>query len=148
MHARNTKTYPNRIGLLGWLTKGRRGFEGYLYILHRISGLALMAFLSAHAFVTGTRLFGEEVWQKVMGLTHNPIMMFLEYLVFAAFVFHALNGVRLLLIETGVATGRPGQPVYPYKSSLDTQRKLMIGLMVVAGLIIALGGFELLRFPH
>lgn len=143
-----TKRYANPIGISGWLMGGRHGFEGYLYILHRISGIALLSFLSAHVFVTGSRLFGEAAWDKVMSLTHHPVVAFLEYLVYAAFVFHALNGVRLLLIELGLAVGRPEQPVFPYKSSLNVQRKLMIGLMIVTGLLIALGGFEMLRFPQ
>ncbi len=144
----DAKRLENRIGILGWLTRGRRGFEGYLYLLHRISGIALMLFLGAHAFVTGTRLFGEEAWEKVMGLTHNPIMQFLEYLVYAAFVFHGVNGVRLLLIETGHVIGRPEEPVFPYKSSLNVQRGLSIFLMIVAAVVIALGGFEILHFEH
>lgn len=141
------KQYVNQIGIVGWLKGGRHGFEGYLYLLHRISGLALLLFLSAHVFVTGSRLFGEAAWEQVMSLTHHPVVQLFEYLVYVAFVFHALNGVRLILIEFGLAVGRPERPVYPYKSSLNAQRKLMIGLMLITGLLIVLGGFELLRFP-
>ena len=140
--------YVNQIGIAGWLMGGRHGFEGYLYILHRISGVALLLFLAAHVFVTGSRLFGEAAWERVMALTHHPAVQLLEFLVYAAFVFHALNGVRLVLIELGLAVGRPERPVFPYKSSLNTQRKLMVGLMIVTGLLIVLGGFELLRFPR
>lgn len=142
------KQYENRIGITGWLMAGRRGFEGYLYLLHRISGLALLLFLTAHVFVTGSRLFGEAAWERAMSLTHHPLVQVLEYLVYAAFVFHALNGVRLLLIEFGVAVGRPERPKFPYRSSLHSQRKLMIGLMIVTGLLIVAGGFELLRLPR
>ena len=141
------KHHPNRRGIVHWLMGGRRGVEGYLYILHRVSGVALLLFLTAHVFVTATRLFGEEAWEQVLTLTHSPALKLLEYLVYAAFVFHALNGVRLTLIELGLAVGRPDQPVFPYKSSLNKQRKLMIGLMVLTAILIALGGFELLRFP-
>lgn len=126
---------------------GRRGFEGYLYILHRISGLALLLFLSAHVFVTSARMFGQTAWERVMSMMHHPLVQLLEYLVYAAFVFHALNGVRLILIELGLVVGKPEQPVYPYKSSLHSQRKLMIGLMIVTAILIAVGGFELLRLP-
>jgi succinate dehydrogenase / fumarate reductase cytochrome b subunit len=139
--------YTHGSGIFAWLAGGRRGFEAYLYILHRISGLALLLFLVAHVFVTSSRLLGEEVWEKVMATTHHPLMAFFEYLVFAAFVFHGLNGLRLVLVELGFAVGKPDRPVYPYKSSLDSQRTLMVVLMIITGLLIALGGFELLRFP-
>lgn len=148
MSMRQPKRQKNRIGILGWLMGGRHGFEGYLYVLHRISGVGLLLFLAAHVFVTASRLFGEAAWERVMSLTHHPAVQALEFLVYAAFVFHALNGVRLILIEFGVAVGRPERPVFPYKSSLDTQRKLMVGLMIVTALLIALGGFELLQFPN
>lgn len=142
------KHYVKKLGIIGWLMGGRRGFEGYLYLLHRISGIALLLFLTMHVFVTSSRLFGEAAWERVMSITHHPAVQLLEYLVYAAFVFHALNGVRLILIEFGVAVGNPERPVFPYRSSLHSQRKLMIGLMIVTGLLIVLGGFELLRLPR
>jgi succinate dehydrogenase / fumarate reductase cytochrome b subunit len=141
------KAHRQRIGTLGWLTGGRHGFEGYLYILHRISGLALLLFLVAHVFMSSTRLMGQEAWEAVMAMTHHPAVAFLEYLVFAAFVFHGINGFRLVLIELGIAVGRPERPVFPYRSSLDSQRMLMMVLMISVAVLIALGGFELLRFP-
>ena len=141
------KGYTHRSGIFNWLAAGRRGFEAYLYILHRITGLALLLFLVAHVFVSSSRLFGEEVWEAAMATTHHPAMMFFEFLVFAAFAFHGLNGLRLILVEFGLAVGKPERPVYPYKSSLDSQRRVTILLMVVTGVLIALGGFEVLRFP-
>ena len=141
------KGYTHGSGMFAWLAGGRRGFEGYLYILHRISGLALLLFVVAHVFLTSTRLLGEDFWEAVMAMTHHPVMMFAEFLVFAAFVFHALNGLRLVLVELGFAVGKPDRPVYPYKSSLDSQRVLMIVLMIITGILIAVGGFEILKFP-
>lgn len=143
-----TESPPNRLGLIGWLSAGRRGVEAYLYILHRLSGLALLMFLSIHIFVTGARLFGEEVWAKLLATTHSPVFQFLEYLVFAAFAFHAFNGIRLLIVELGFGVGRPERPVYPYRGSVHKQRPLMIVMMVLTAVLIAAGGFELLRFPN
>ena len=133
-------------GFFAWLAAGRRGFEAYLYVLHRVSGLALLLFLVAHVFVTSARLFGEATWERVMAMTHHPAMAFFEYLVYAAFVFHGLNGVRLILIELGLAVGKPERPVYPHRSSLDSQRILMIVLMIITAVLIALGGFDTLSF--
>ena len=136
--------HPNRLGLLGWLGAGRSGLERYLYVLHRVSGLALLLFLVFHVFVTATRLLGREAWEALMAMTHSPLFQALEFLVYAAFAFHALNGVRLILVELGFAVGRPEEPVYPYRSSLNRQRPLAIAVMILAGLFILLGGFDLL----
>ena len=138
---------PQRLGLLGWLGGGRRGVEAWLYVLHRVSGLALLAFLSLHLFVTAARLFGAEAWAVLLLTTHSPVLQFLEYLVFAAFAFHAFNGIRLLIVELGFGIGRPDQPVYPYRGSVHRQRPLMIVTMILTAVLIAAGGFDLLRLP-
>jgi len=65
-----------------------------------------------------------------------------QYLVFVAFVFHALNGVRLALVELGFAVGQPIEPVYPYKTSLDVQRPLAIGAMLLTALLVVVGGLD------
>lgn len=139
------KAVQQQLGILRWLTGQRHGIEGYLYLLHRLSGLALLLFLVLHVFVTSARVFGEETWQQLMSFTHSPVLKFLEYLVFVAFVFHATNGVRLILIELGIAVGRAETPVYPYRGSLHKQRPLMIVLMIIAGVLIVVGGFDALR---
>ena len=65
---------PQRLGLVGWLGAGRRGLEAYLYILHRLSGVALLLFLSLHIFVTSLRLFGQSKGVRVEmdGKTFSP----------------------------------------------------------------------------
>ena len=60
------------------------------------------------------------------GFFHQPIFAFGEYLVFAAFAYHACNGIRLVLVELGFAVGKPMEPVYPYKTSLNVQRPLLV----------------------
>ena len=65
-----------------------------------------------------------------MGAVHGPVFTVGEYLVFAAFAFHALNGIRLVLVELGFAIGKPIEPVYPYRTSVDEQRPLAIGVMI------------------
>lgn len=65
-----------------------------------------------------------------------------EYLVFVAFAFHGLNGLRLVLVDLGWAVGKPIEPIYPYKTSVDVQRPLALGVMVLAGLLIVAGGAD------
>ncbi len=137
------RRYPNRLGILGWLDKGRHGPERYWYVLHRLTGLALLAFLVFHIFVTSSRLLGREVWEPLMAMTHDPLFQGVEFLIFAAFAFHALNGIRLLLVEFALAVGKPEDPVYPYKTSLNKQRPLLIAMTLLAVILIALGGMGL-----
>jgi len=142
------KKYSNRLGITGWLAGGRWGIERYLYSLHRITGLGILLYFILHIFVTSSRVFSMDAWEKWMGFFGSPIFKFGEFLIFVAFAFHAVNGIRLFLIELGFAVGKAEEPIYPYKSSLNTQRPLMVVLMIVAIVLIAAGGYEFLGLTH
>jgi succinate dehydrogenase / fumarate reductase cytochrome b subunit len=139
------KGRPNRLGIAGWLGGGRWGFERYLYFLHRVTGLGLLAYFVMHIGVTSSRAFGEQAWAAAMGTVAGPLFRTGEFLVFAAFAFHALNGVRLALVELGFAIGKPIEPVYPYRTSVDEQRPLAIGVMILAAILVIVGGFGFLE---
>jgi succinate dehydrogenase / fumarate reductase cytochrome b subunit len=136
------KPFPNKLGVAGWAVGGRWGLERYLYTLHRVTGLALLLYFVLHLFVTAARAFGPEAWAASMGLVHGLFFEIGEYLVFGAFAFHALNGVRLALVELGIGVGRPIEPVYPYATSVGRQRPLALVAMAVAGVIALWGGAD------
>jgi succinate dehydrogenase / fumarate reductase cytochrome b subunit len=136
--------YDNRLGIWGWLGGGRWGPERYAYALHRISGLGILLYFTMHIVVTSLRATGIYLWTEGQ-LFDNVVFKVGEFLVFAAFAYHACNGIRLILVELGVAVGRPFEPVYPYRTSLAVQRPLLIVMMIVAGLVLVGGGAEFLR---
>ncbi len=131
-----------QLGVRGWVYAGRYPAERYLYLLHRISGLGLIIYLPVHVWVTGRRLAGPEVWEQTMVTLRHPVLVAGEFLVLAGFIYHALNGIRLLLGHLGYTLGRPGHPVYPYPAALHRQRPLTVALMMLAGLFIAIGAWE------
>ncbi len=136
------KGRPNRLGIWGWLGGGRWGAERYLYTLHRLTGLGLLAYFLLHIFVTAARASGQAAWQQSMARVTGTFFTVGEYLVFAAFAIHGLNGIRLVLIELGFGVGKPIEPVYPYKTSVDFQRPLAVGVMLVAAVLVVLGGLD------
>jgi len=142
------KRYPNQLGLKGWLGGGRWGVERYLYTLHRISGLGILLYFLMHIFVTSTRAISPRLWEGTMGFFDSTLFLIGEYLVFAAFAFHALNGLRLGLIEFGILTGPAEEPIYPYKSSLNVQRPFMVVMMILAAVVIILGGWDFFIAGH
>lgn len=142
---RTPRRPANALGVWGWLGGGRWGIERYAYILHRLSGLAILLYLLMHVFVTALRVRGVYLWEEGH-LFDNPAFKVGEFLVFAAFAYHAFNGVRLVLIELGIAVGRPCEPVYPYKTSLNVQRPLLVVMMVLAAITLIAGGIEFLGF--
>lgn len=137
-----SRAHPNRLGIRGWVGGGRWGFERYLYSLHRLTGLALLAYFAMHIFVTSARALGPEAWDRAMAVVSGPLFAIGEYLVFAAFAFHAVNGIRLAIVEHGFGVGRPIEPVYPYATSVRRQRPLSVAVMVVAGILALWGGLD------
>ena len=113
--------------------------ERYLYTLHRLTGLGLLGYFLLHIVVTSARAFSPERWKSAMDSVSGLPFEIGEYLVFLAFAFHAANGIRLGLIELGFGVGQPIEPVYPYRTSVDVQRPLAIGALVVAAAIAILG---------
>jgi succinate dehydrogenase / fumarate reductase cytochrome b subunit len=136
--------HDNRLGLWGWLGGGRWGLERYAYILHRLTGLGTLLYFLMHIVVTSLRARGIYLWTEGAAL-HKPIFRAGEFLVFLAFAYHACNGIRLVLVELGFAVGKPIEPVYPYRTSLNVQRPLLVLMMLAALALVAAGGWELLQ---
>ena len=137
-----TRGHPNRLGIRGWVAGGRWGYERYLYTLHRVSGLGLLAYFVMHIFVTSARALGPESWEETMAVVSGPLFTLGEYLVFAAFAFHAINGIRLAVIELGYAVGQPIEPVYPYQTSVNHQRRLARAVLMLAAVVALWGGLD------
>jgi succinate dehydrogenase / fumarate reductase cytochrome b subunit len=135
----------NRLGVGGWVAGGRYPIERYLYALHRLTGLGILAYFFMHIFVTTMRIRGAEAWESTMGGFEGPAFKIGEFLVFAAFAFHAMNGLRLVLTELGWGMGRPMLPIYPYKNAVRRARPVFIAVMLVAIVILAIGGYDFVQ---
>ena len=143
MNSNKPTAYNNRLGIKGWLYAGRYSFERYLYLGHRLSGLGLIAYMSLHIIETANRIRGEEAWAGLMALFASPPFRVIEYLLFIAAIFHAMNGLRLLLVELGFFLGKPKEPVYPYSTSVLRHRPLTYVVMILAFVAMALGSSSL-----
>ncbi len=132
----------NRLGLGGWVVGGRYPIERYLYTLHRLTGLGILAYFIMHIVVTTMRVRGPGAWDSTMAGFAGPAFKIGEFLVFAAFAFHAMNGLRLALTELGWGMGRPMLPIYPYRNAVRRARPVFVAVMLVAVFILAIGGYD------
>jgi succinate dehydrogenase / fumarate reductase cytochrome b subunit len=126
----------------GWLFGGRWGPDRYLYSLHRITGLGLLLYFVMHIVLTSSRALGQGAWEESMGRVSGPLFVIGEFLVFVAFAFHAINGLRLVLAEVGFGVGKPIEPIYPYRTALDEQRPIVVVAMILIALLIVVGGLD------
>ena len=88
----------------------RAGEGMWAWMLHRVTGLAVVAFVALHVLDTVLLGWGPGVYDAVVRIYHLPAVRFLEVLLAGAVLFHALNGVRITLIDfwdQGIKYQRP-----------------------------------------
>ncbi|MBU1249940.1 MULTISPECIES: succinate dehydrogenase, cytochrome b556 subunit [Microcella] len=83
-----------------------RGNEGmWSWVLHRITGVAIYFFLLVHILDTALVRVSPEAYNAVIGAYKTPIMGVGELALVGAIVFHAFNGLRIILVDFwGVGT--------------------------------------------
>ena len=84
-----------------------KGIGMWAWILFRISGLVLAAYLFVHIWVISQgRVSGAETLDSLFETFDKPLLVFLDSVLVAAVLYHALNGVRIILMDLGVGIQR------------------------------------------
>ena len=106
----------------GRLYRGREG--QWSWLAHRVTGVAIILFLFAHVVDTALVGWGPNAYNRVVSVYHNPFIRLLELGLVAAVIYHALNGIRIMIID-----------FWPRAS--DINRQLIYGTVgiFVAGMI-------------
>lgn len=81
----------------GTLYRGREGM--WSWVLHRITGVAIFFFLLVHVLDTSLVRVSPEAYNAVIGAYQTPIMGLGEVALVGAIVFHAFNGLRIILVD-------------------------------------------------
>ncbi|MBL8093415.1 MAG: hypothetical protein JNL73_04545 [Anaerolineales bacterium] len=82
----------------GVLYRGREGH--YAFILHRVSGLAILLFLAIHIVDTSWVAYWPQEYQHAIELYGSIPFLVSEYFLFAAIVYHAVNGLNVIVKDT------------------------------------------------
>lgn len=77
----------------------RGGAGQWAWLLHRWSGVAVLLFLLIHILDTGLVLFGAEAYNRIVGLYTHPVFRVGEVGLAAAVLYHALNGIRITMLD-------------------------------------------------
>jgi len=77
-----------------------RGGEGmWTWVLHRVTGVAVFFFLFVHVLDTALVRVSPNSYDAVIATYKTPIVNLLEVGLVGAVLFHALNGLRIILID-------------------------------------------------
>jgi succinate dehydrogenase cytochrome b subunit len=86
----------------GWLKTNLKYYKhggSWAWILHRVTGLGLTAYIYVHIYALTTLTQGEKAFDEEMKLFTTPVFKVLEWLLFSLVLFHAFNGVRIVLVD-------------------------------------------------
>jgi succinate dehydrogenase / fumarate reductase cytochrome b subunit len=80
-----------------------KGTGMWAWVLFRISGLVLVFYLFVHVWVISQgRIGGAASLNSLFKFFDKPLLVFLDLMLVSAVLYHALNGVRILLMDVGV----------------------------------------------
>jgi succinate dehydrogenase / fumarate reductase cytochrome b subunit len=113
---------------VGTLYKGSPG--QWSWIAHRITGVAVILFLFAHVIDTAAVGWGPEAYDRVMAVYHNWVVRLLELGLVAAVLYHAINGVKIMIIDFWPSTTRH------YKAMSMASTGLFVASMIPITLIM------------
>ena len=86
-----------RTSEFGTLYKGREG--QWSWLAHRVTGVGIILFLFAHVVDTALVGWGPNAYNRVVAVYHNPFVRLLELALVGMVIYHALNGVRIMVID-------------------------------------------------
>ena len=103
------------------------------WVLHRITGVAIYFFLLVHILDTSLVRLSPEAYNAVIGTYKTPIMGLGEIALVAAIGLHALNGLRIILIDF---------------SSWGTKHQRLMFWIVIGLWLVLLAGFVPRQLMH
>ena len=99
----------------------------YVSILHRVSGVIMFFTLAVFLWMLDTSLASEQSFNDLAAMFANPICQFIIWGSLAALAYHAVAGIRHMIMDFGVG-----------EDSFASGRNSARAAMIVAALVIAL----------
>ncbi|MCA9909651.1 MAG: succinate dehydrogenase, cytochrome b556 subunit, partial [Anaerolineae bacterium] len=78
-----------------------RGAIGqWSWVLHRVAGLGVVLFLVLHVIGVAYSVFYPGLWEEEVLIYQHPIFTIGEFVLTACVVYHALNGLRISILDS------------------------------------------------
>jgi succinate dehydrogenase / fumarate reductase, cytochrome b subunit len=117
-----------------------RGDPGmWSWVLHRITGVTVFFFLFIHVLDTALVRISPQAYDEVISTYKTPIVGLMELGLVAAVLYHALNGIRVILIDFW------GQGPRYQRQMLWTIGIVWVLVVVPAAVVVAVHMFGHLR---
>jgi len=90
----------------------RGGIGQWAWLLHRLSGLGILLFLILHVLDIFLAAFGPQVFEKLLFIYHSWVFRPLIVLLIFGVIYHALNGLRLVVMDFWPALNAYQKPMW------------------------------------
>jgi succinate dehydrogenase / fumarate reductase, cytochrome b subunit len=110
-----------------------RGKSGqWAFVLHRITGFLVFFFLLLHVVDVSLINIDPELYNEVHDLYGNVMLRLFEVGLLAALVYHALNGVRIVMIDF-------------FPGSIRSEKTMFTVVLFLSIVLTAVGGFIIMK---
>ena len=86
-----------KITIPGYAKYKGKGYHAF--ILHRISGLGTIVFLTLHIATTATVFYAPQWYDVLVEIFRNPIVMIAEIILAFFVIYHGVNGLRIAYVD-------------------------------------------------
>jgi len=69
------------------------------FILHRLTGLGTLLFLSIHILDTSTVYFFPQLYEHAIAIYRHPVFVLQEIVLVFCVIFHGVNGARIAIFD-------------------------------------------------
>jgi succinate dehydrogenase / fumarate reductase cytochrome b subunit len=104
----------------------------WAWILHRITGLGLTVYILVHIIALMSLTKGPTAFNEEMEFFRTPVFLFFEWFLGILVMFHALNGIRIAMVDLGNGA---------------RYHKKILAFVYILG-IVMVGGMGYLIFGH
>jgi succinate dehydrogenase / fumarate reductase cytochrome b subunit len=102
------------------------------FVLRRFTGVALVLYLFTHMWVIGSANGGPDVFDARLNLVQSPLFKVLEVALLAAVVYHAFDGIRLIIVH--------------YFNVTEYRKSLFYAIFAISAILVIAGGLPILLF--
>lgn len=102
------------------------------FVLRRFTGVALVLYLFTHMWVIGSVNSGPAAFDARLNLVQTPFFKLAEIALLAAVVYHAFDGIRLIIVH--------------YFDVTEYRKSMFYTIFAISAILVIAGGIPILLF--
>lgn len=114
----------------GTLYRGREGM--WSWVAHRVTGVLIFFFLFAHVLDTALVRVSPEDYDRIIDTYKTPIVNLMEVGLVGAVLYHALNGIRVVLLDF-------------WEKGTYFQKQMTYAVVGVTGVVMVPGAYYMVK---